>query len=231
MHKTLLYAAMILGSSVSGTAAATDPASERVGPSNATLERLILDRAPVRRVESIDHDRITAKRIDIVGDDGVIRMTLSGKTPAPILDGIQYRRIFDVAGLMLYDAQGNERGGLGVADLKGDSAVTFALDHPAQDAIGWRVSPDGDVSFLINQAPELVREPSLGNRLIPGVPTSTRIKLNVAANGTPTIALADADNRPRVRMTVTEEGYGAIEFLNASGAVIHTFAPEADLKQ
>jgi hypothetical protein len=43
------------------------------------------------------------------------------------------------------------------------------------------------------------------------------------------VALADKADRVRVRMTVTPEGYGAIEFLNAEGEVIHTLAPEADL--
>lgn len=163
-----------------------------------------------------------------MGDDGIIRMTLSAKTPAPIIDGIQYRRVFDVSGLILYDAQGSERGGFGVADLDGGSMAVLALDHPAKDAIGWRVAPDGEVSFSINQAPALVREPALGNRLVPGVPAPTRIRLNVASDGMPSIALADANDRPRVRMTVTPEGYGAIEFLNAAGEVIHTFAPEAN---
>ena len=114
-----------------------------------------------------------------------------------------------------------------VEDVDGGMAV-LALDHPAMDAIGWRVSPDGSVAFTINQAPPLIREPGLGDRLVPGVETSTRIRLSVAADGTPAVALADKADRPRVRMTVTPEGYGAIEFLNAAGEVIHVLAPEAD---
>ena len=108
--------------------------------------------------------------------------------------------------------------------------AVLALDHPAMDAIGWRVSPDGAVSFTINAAPPLVREPGLDDRLVPGVSTSTRIRLSVDADGAPAIALADAEDRPRVRMTVTAEGYGAIEFLNAAGEVVHVLAPEADLR-
>lgn len=196
-------------------------------PSIETLEKIIADRDPAVRVESVDHERITAKRIDIVGDDGTIRMTLAADTPAPIIDGIQYKRAFDVSGLILYDARGSERGGFGVADLPDGSMAVLALDHPAHDAIGWRVAPDGAVSFSINQAPPLLREPALGNRLIPGVATSTRIKLGVAADGTPSVALADAEDRARVRLTVTPEGYGAIEFLNAAGEVVETLAPEA----
>ena len=197
-------------------------------PSVEALERIIETRTPETRIAAPDQDRITARRIDIVDENGVIRMTLSGQTPAPIIDGIQYRRVFNVAGMILYDENGSERGGFGTADVDGGMAV-LALDHPAMDAIGWRVSPDGAVSFSINQAPPLIREPALGDRLVPGVQTSTRIKLEVAADGAPAIALADKADRPRLRLTVTDEGYGAIEFLNAEGQVIHTLAPEADL--
>lgn len=196
-------------------------------PSLQVLESIIETREPEIRVEAVDHDRISARRIDIVDEDGTIRMTLAADTPAPIIDGIQYRRAFGVSGLILYDEKGSERGGFGVADVDGGLAV-LALDHPAMDAIGWRVSPDGSVSFTINQAPPLIRDPGLGDRLVPGVETSTRIKLSVAADGTPAVALADEADRTRVRMTVTAEGYGAIEFLNAAGEVIHVLAPEAE---
>lgn len=130
-----------------GTAvAASDDAASPRRPSMETLQRLIVDKAPQTRVETPDSERITARRIDIVDDQGVIRMTLSGKTPAPIIDGIQYKRAFNVAGMVLYDDKGSERGGFGTADVDGGMAV-LALDHPAMDAIGWRVSPDGQVSF------------------------------------------------------------------------------------
>ncbi|HBK46603.1 MAG TPA: hypothetical protein DDZ67_09265 [Xanthomonadaceae bacterium] len=198
-------------------------------PSVAALERIIETRTPETRVASPDQERITARRIDIVDENGVIRMTLSGRTPAPIIDGIQYRRAFDVAGMVLYDENGSERGGFGTADVEGGMAV-LALDHPAMDAVGWRVSPDGEVRFSINQAPPLLREPALDNRLVPGVEAPTRIRLVVAADGTPAIALNDKADQTRLRLTVTEKGHGAIEFLNAKGEVIHTIAPEAGLR-
>lgn len=204
-------------------------AAERASPKRPSVEQLqkvIVSRSPQTRVEAADSDRITARRIDIVDEQGVIRMTLSGQTPAPIIDGIQYKRAFNVAGMVLYDDKGSERGGFGTADVDGGMAV-LALDHPAMDAIGWRVSPDGEVRFSINQAPPLIREPRLDNRLIPGVQTPTRIQMVVGADGTPAIALNDKQDRARLRLTVTPEGYGAIEFLDAQGKVIHTLAPEA----
>ena len=106
-------------------------------PSLQTLESIIETRDPETRIEAVDHDRISARRIDIVDEDGTIRMTLAAETPAPIIDGIQYRRAFGVSGLILYDEKGSERGGFGVADVDGGMAV-LALDHPAMDAIGWR---------------------------------------------------------------------------------------------
>jgi hypothetical protein len=218
---------LLVLSTLSVSVAQTRPEPAR--PSLEALERVILDKTPETRVEKVDHDRITARRIDIVGDDGVIRMTLAADTPPPIIDGIQYQRAFGVSGLILYDIDGNERGGFGVADAPGGTAAVLALDHPAMDAIGWRVMPDGAVSFSINQAPPLLREPGLDDRLVPGVATSTRIRLDVPADGTPAVSLADAGDRARVRMTVTPEGYGAIEFLDASGKVIHVLAPERDL--
>jgi hypothetical protein len=51
--------------------------------------------------------------------------------------------------------------------------------------------------------------------------------MSVAADGSPSIALADKQNRPRIRLTLTKEGFGAIEFLDAEGKVVDTLAPEA----
>ncbi|ASD26923.1 hypothetical protein [Brevundimonas diminuta] len=206
--------------------ASPDVAPKR--PSLEVLERIIETRTPQTRIETPDHDRISARRIDIVDADGTIRMTLSGATPPPIIDGVQYKRAFNVAGLILYDDKGSERGGFGTADVEGGMAV-LALDHPAMDAVGWRVSPNGSVSFVFNQAPPLVREPGLGGALVPGVQTPTRMRLSLAADGTPAVALSDRNDKPRLRLTVTEEGFGAIQFLNAEGQVIHMIAPEADL--
>ncbi len=213
---------------IAGPATAQEIAAPK-RPSLEVLERIIETRTPQTRVETPDHDRITARRIDIVDADGTIRMTLSGATPPPIIDGVQYKRAFNVAGLILYDDKGSERGGFGTADIEGGMAV-LALDHPAMDAVGWRVSPDGSISFVFNQAPPLVREPGLDGALVPGVQTPTRMRLSLAADGAPAVELSDRNDQPRLRLTVTEEGFGAIQFLNAQGQVIHTLAPEADLQ-
>lgn len=221
--RAVLFVGLALVFSIVSAAVAAQEASR---PSLEVLQRKIVTQTPQTKVEKVDQERLVVRRIDVVDDNGVIRMTLAAPTPPPIVDGIQYRRAFPVAGLTIFDKFGSERGGYGVADIEG-SAVVAAQDHINADAIGWRIMPDGSVTFVINERPPIVREPGLGNRIIPGVKSATRIKMSVAANGAPSIALADKQDRPRLRLVVTEEGFGAIEFLNADGKVIETFAPEA----
>ena len=127
---TVLGLGLLVLSTLSVSVAQTRPEPAR--PSLEALERVILDKTPETRVEKVDHDRITARRIDIAGDDGVIRMTLAADTPPPIIDGIQYQRAFGVSGLILYDIDGNERGGFGVADAPGGTAASAPTCRPRQ---------------------------------------------------------------------------------------------------
>src|SRR5206468_2074185 len=105
-------------------------------------------------------------------EKGTIRLSLGAPTPAPIIDGVQYRRAFPVSGVVFYDERGSERGGMGIADIPGGAAV-LASDHENVDAIGWRVMPDGSTSFQINQKPPAKREPAIGNRIRPGSDAAT----------------------------------------------------------
>src|SRR5688572_224524 len=104
---------------------------------------MIASESPQTRVDTVDHERLAVRRIDIVDENGTIRMSLASPTAAPIIDGIQYRRAFPVNGLTVFDREGSERGGFGVADLQdGGTATVVAQDHVNGDAIGWRVMPD-----------------------------------------------------------------------------------------
>jgi hypothetical protein len=196
-----------------------------------TLKKMIASDKPETKVAKVDQDRLVVHRVDVVDDDGTIRMTLAAPTPAPIIDGLQYKRAFPVAGMTVYDKNGNERGGIGVGDIDGGGAAITAEDHVNGDAVGWRVMPDGSIMFAMNERSPVRREPALDNHIVPGVGGATRVRMNVAADGTPSIALADKQDRPRVQITVTPEGFGAIEFLDANGKVVETLAPEADKRK
>lgn len=215
-----MLGSMIIVSMIIGVSAAGDSRS-----SIEVEKEQVVNWKPETKAVKIDQERLTVRRVDIVDESGVIRMTLAAPTPLPIIDGVEYRRAFPVSGLVIYDKDGSERGGFGVADVEG-SAVVAAQDHANTDAIGWRISPDGSVSFLINERPPIVRDPALRGHIVPASGAS-RIKMDVAADGSPSIALADKQNHPRVRLTLTKEGFGAIEFLDAKGKIIDTLAPEA----
>jgi hypothetical protein len=169
-------------------------------------------------------DRVKLHRLDIVDDKGVVRLTLASPTPAPLVGGKAYKRQFPASGLVLYDANGDERGGMAVADVPG-SAPVLALDHANTDAIGWRVMPDGSISFGMFERPPLKANPATGRPAIAATAAS-RVNVTVAADGTPTLSLGDKDSHPRVRISVTPEGYGEIEFLDAQGKVVSAMVPE-----
>jgi hypothetical protein len=168
-------------------------------------------------------DHITARRIDIVDDKGVVRMILAAPTPDPVVGGKVYKRAFPVAGMVLFDANGDERGGYGVADIPG-SAVVLAVDHTNGDAMGWRVMPDGSISFVMNSRAPVAVDANGKTKAALG---QTRAQLTVGADGAPSLSLNDKDEHPRIRLAITAEGYGALEFLDKDGKVVNRLVPEA----
>jgi hypothetical protein len=178
--------------------------------------------------EKVDQERLTVRRLDVVDERGVVRMTLAAPTPDPTIAGVQYKRAFPASGMVLFDKDGHERGGQVVADIPG-TAAAIALDHANGDAIGWKVMPDGEVQFIVNQRGTMQHDPK-GNVLL-ARDSKTRILMSVAPDGTPSIGLADKQERTRVRLTVTDEGFGAIQFLDANGTVVETLAPERSAKR
>lgn len=221
---------MLSGLAVSCAVCALVLAQDTKTPVPSKYDRIISNRSPELKVGKIDHERLAVRRLDIVDEKGTIRMTLGAPVPEPIVDGIQYKRIYPAAGLLVFDKDGSERGGYVVADIEG-SAVANVQDHTNGDAIGWRIMPDGSVTFQINQRAPIRHEAELGGRIAPDNPgAATRVKLTVAANGTPSIDLADQQSRPRLRLTVNEQGFGSIEFLDAEGRVVDSITPERSRK-
>jgi hypothetical protein len=84
--------------------------------------------------------------------DGHYRLAM-GQAPAPVIDGKAMQRIGDdqTYGTTLYDARGNERGGMGF--IGGAGRAVFALDRPTQDAIGMMVDDkSGFAGMIVNYA-------------------------------------------------------------------------------
>jgi hypothetical protein len=156
---------------------------------------------------SVMTEEIRASKIELVDSRDVVRMTLIAEE-AHSTSEQDSGRIAPFSGVLVRDPEGNERGGFGF--LAGEHGrVVFALDHPSFDAVLVMVEPDGSVTFGMNSS-----EPA------------TRAAVTVGPDGTPSFSLFDRQERPRLRLTVLDNGAGAIEFLAADGSVVHTLAPE-----
>lgn len=156
----------------------------------------------------MDTEHLRARRIDIVDGNGVRRATLSAS------DDHNGERIAPFAGLIIRDSTGKERGGIGVIDVPDENRVAWVLDHPGGDAVGTMVTDSGETLWVAH------------DRDADGKPGNRRIQMRVAADGTPSIGLHDSEGRTRLRLTLTEEGAGAIQFVRADGSVAEQIVPE-----
>jgi len=188
----------------------------------------VIDENPQVRVsdEEVAYERLVVRRIDVIDENNVIRTIIAGELPPPVIDGLAYERNGEVAGLMLRNGEGGEAGGFGYHD--GLDGPLLALDHGFNEAAGFAVR-DGQAFMFVGNALDSITDERLPGHQLPNYVDgkSTGLMASTAADGTQSVTLHDQDYRPRIRLKVTEEGYGAIEFLNAEGEVVQTIAPEA----
>ena len=223
MRKAVVAAGAVLLAAGAAAAQATGSDPKIV----QAVRRAISTMTPQTRVARPDHERLTARRIDVVDSKGVIRMTLAGETPNPIVDGIEYKRsVAPLGGLIIWDENGDERGGIGFNP--GSSRTQLSFDYSAQEAVAVVAGEDGTSEIIMKSLAPETRLPEFGSRRLPLSVGQERLRVRVRPSGEPEIILADAQERPRVRLAVTSEGYGALEFLDANGRVVSSLVPERD---
>jgi len=188
----------------------------------------VSDRSPEVEVadSEVEAERLVARRIDIVDDEGVIRMTIAGQLPEPVIDGIAYKRNATVSGIMLRDDEGNERGGFGFHEKFGGPIL--ALDHVSGEAAGFAVRKNGTSFMFLGEKGEVKREPALDNRIVPGGKAPSNMEFQIDENGNQTINLTDQKGRPRLQLAISQKGHGEIRFLDENGEVTDTLAPDGD---
>ncbi len=92
----------------------------------------------------------------VLGESGADRIAIGAPMPDPQINGMIGKRTGAGAGLVFDDANGDERGGLGVMD--NDGRATFGLDYPhgAGEAISLGVLP-GETSLSIHDTKTMIR--------------------------------------------------------------------------
>lgn len=169
-----------------------------------------------------DFDEITVHRLNLTEPDGTLRMVIASKDRLPpvIIKGKERPEMGEArpqAGMLFYNDEGTENGGLifsGRKNDKGqivDSGVSLSFDrYGAGQTVQLAGVDDSENHFA-----------GLGINDVSG----QRLWVGRNGHGLASVSLAGADGKDRIRLQVTEEGKGSIDFLDAQGNVIQELAP------
>ena len=193
---------------------------------------------------------ITVERLNVVDADGTLRMVLAGKDRMHpgVMDGVTIDRPRPVAGMLFFNDEGDEVGGLtytgraaggpGRANaglmfdqLKQDQTIGISYSEAnGQRSAGFQVWDRSDTVRLS----ELIRKLNAANKLPAGAqrdaavnevrstapPGPRRIFVGKTQDKAATMVLADGNGKPRLTLTVDATGNPRIEFLDETGKVV-----------
>jgi hypothetical protein len=216
----------------------------------STAALLVLLWATFLRPPRTDFGHIRAQRVDLVEPDGRLALVLSdeARLPGPILNGREVQPRHGAAGLLFFNANGDETGGLVYGDTRSDSVLdhevhmsfdqyeddqVLVLDHSQRGgrvATGIRVM-DRSAPFTLAKLIEMDRlskDSMAGRQQEAKRWLAEHEKEYRAANrvilgsygGSALLQLNDTRGRPRIRMLVDSADAVSLEFLDASGKVV-----------
>lgn len=191
---------------------------------------------------------ITVERINVVDRDGTLRLVIADKDRMHpgVMDGVTIDRPRPVAGLIFFNDQGDEVGGLTYTgreergERRADAGLMFdqlkqdqtiGLGYEEQNGhrtAAFRVwdRSDQHLSELISKlnAAKRIADPDARQAATTAARAAAprgaeRVFLGKDDARAAMLSLADADGRPRVRVRVDPAGLAAIEFLNEAGQV------------
>ncbi|HXT68825.1 MAG TPA: hypothetical protein VN700_03670 [Vicinamibacterales bacterium] len=193
---------------------------------------------------------ITVQRLNVVDANGTLRMVLAGKDRMHpgVMDGVTIDRPRPVAGMLFFNDEGDEVGGLTytgtVANGRGRANAGIMFDQIKQDqtvgisysesngqrSAGFQVWDRSDTVRLS----ELITKLNAANKLPAGAerdkaiaeirstapPGPRRVFVGKTQDKASAIVLADAQGKPRITLMVDATGNPRIELLDEAGKVI-----------
>lgn len=193
-------------------------------------------------------EELTVQRLNVVDANGTLRFVLSNKDRMHpgVMDGVTINRPRPVAGMLFFNDEGDEVGGLtytGTDDngrranaglmfdqLKQDQTVGISYNESnGQRTAGLQVwdRSDQPLSDLIkglnaaNALPEgAARDEAVKAVRAKAQPGPRRVFVGKNSEKAATVSLADANGKARLVMTVGADGAASIEFLDADGKTI-----------
>ncbi len=192
---------------------------------------------------------ITVERVNVVDASGTLRMVISNKDRMHpgVMDGVTIDRPRPVAGLLFFNDEGDEVGGLTYTGrLDGErrtASGSLTFDQLKQDqTIGFRYNEadgrriaalevwdraDARLSDLIKKlndanriADESARAAAIANARADAPAAPRRVFVGKNADRAAVVSLADAAGRPRLNLIVAAAGEARIEFLDEGGKVV-----------
>ena len=199
-------------------------------------------------------DELTVQRINVVDANGTLRMVISNKDRMHpgVMDGVTINRPRPIAGLLFFNDEGDEVGGLAYSgqerdgqrrataqlafdQLKQDQTIAISYaENNGQRSAGLQVWDRSDtrLSELIKKLNEAnaiqdaaAREKAVQAARASAPPGPRRVFVGKNQEKAATMSLADANGRPRLTMTVTADGAASIDFLDESGKTVRRLVP------
>jgi len=165
-------------------------------------------------------DQINVHRINVIEPDGTLRMVISNhaKLPGLILHGKEQAFARPQAGMLFYNDEGSENGGLifsGRRNEKGevvDSGASLTFDKYGENQIVQLAGVDD-------------KEDKFAGLIVSD--SKRRVWMGRDDKGTATVALMDSMGKKRILMEVRADGTASLSFLDANGKVTGKFPSPA----
>jgi hypothetical protein len=194
-------------------------------------------------------DEITVQRLNVVDANGTLRLVAANKDRMHpgVMDGVTIDRPRPVAGLIFFNDEGDEVGGLVVSGQERDGQrranAMLAFDQFKQDqtvaisysetngqrSAGLRVwdRSDTPLTELIKKlnAANAIKDPAEKEEALKAArgsapPGHQRVFVGKGNDRAAIVSLADANGKPRLNLKVEADGAASIEFLDADGKVV-----------
>lgn len=215
----------------------------------SSLALVVLSTAAFRQASKPQNlGEITVERINVVDANGTLRLVIANKDRMHpgVMDGVTLERPRPYAGMIFFNDRGDEVGGLTVrgvdADGTREASASFMFDQLHQDqtiglsygeANGKRQAafeiwdrPDSHLGDLITRmnAAQAIADPAQRATAVDAVRQSAegghkRVFVGKDVDRSASVALSDADGKPRLKLTVDANGNPRIEFLDDTGKV------------
>ena len=168
-----------------------------------------------------DSRELTVERINVVDSHGVTRLVIANPEhfPLPRIDGKEYPRAVAPAGMVFYDSNGSEIGGLALSGNADRKLSALAFDYPNYDALGLLTQVGANdqsatAGLVINsRAPREMSLPQAGKVV------QRRVAV-LNENENAEVLLADGQGHDRIKMIVDDHGDPSIQILDAQGKVV-----------